>query len=137
MTGAPLATRERSDLAGLHWERIEPGRRGTVPHCHSAEEEVFVILGGTATLELWPSPRDESDAIEEIPIRAGHVVARPPGTRVSHSFRAGPEGVTMLSSPIPDRPHDLHAVNFLLEMTEDAIELRAHLKGLGMNAARE
>jgi uncharacterized cupin superfamily protein len=97
MTGAPLATRERSDLAGLHWERIEPGRRGTVPHCHSAEEEVFVILDGTATLELWPSPRDETETNEEIPLRAGHVVARPPGTRVSHSFRAGPQGVTMLT----------------------------------------
>ena len=96
MTTAPLATHERSDLAGLHWEKLAGGRRGTVPHCHSAEEEVFVILEGRATLELWPSPRSESDAIEEIPLRAGHVVARPPGTRVSHSFRAGPDGVTML-----------------------------------------
>jgi uncharacterized cupin superfamily protein len=97
MTGAPLATRERSDLAGLHWERIEPGRRGTVPHCHSAEEEVFVILDGAATLELWPSPRSENGEKEELPLRAGNVVARPPGTRVSHSFRAGPDGVTMLT----------------------------------------
>ena len=95
-TTAPLATRERSTLAGLHWEKLAPGRRGCVPHCHSAEEEVFVILDGTATLELWPSPRSESDTVEEIPLRAGHVVARPPGTRISHSFRAGPEGVTML-----------------------------------------
>jgi uncharacterized cupin superfamily protein len=106
MTGAPLATRERSSLAGLHWERIEPGRRGTVPHCHSAEEEVFVILEGTATLELWPSPREESKATEETPLRAGHVVARPPGTRVSHSFRAGPEGVTMLTYGTRD-PNDV------------------------------
>lgn len=97
MTGAPLATHERSDLAGLHWEKIHADRRGTVPHCHSAEEEVFVILGGTATLELWPSPRDESGVKEETPVRAGHVVARPAGTRVSHSFRAGPDGVTMLT----------------------------------------
>jgi uncharacterized cupin superfamily protein len=97
LTGAPLATHERSVLAGLHWEKIAAGRRGTVPHCHSAEEEVFVILDGTATLELWPSPRSESDANEEVTLRAGHVVARPPGTRVSHSFRAGPEGVTMLT----------------------------------------
>ena len=97
MTTAPLATHERSDRAGLHWERLDAGRRGTVPHCHSAEEEVFVILEGTATLELWPSPRSESDGKEESPVRAGHVVARPPGTRVSHSFRAGPEGVTMLT----------------------------------------
>src|SRR5262249_5813073 len=34
VTTAPLATRERSELAGLHWERLEPGRRGCVPHCH-------------------------------------------------------------------------------------------------------
>jgi uncharacterized cupin superfamily protein len=94
----PLATSERSRRAGLHWERLAPGRRGSVPHCHSAEEEVFVILEGTATLELWPRPSREAagDPKEEVPIRAGHVVARPPGTGVAHSFRAGPEGVTML-----------------------------------------
>jgi uncharacterized cupin superfamily protein len=92
VTSAPLATRERSVLAGLHWEKIHPGHRGAVPHCHSSEEEVFVMLEGTATLELWQ--RDGS--VEETALRAGHVVARPPGTRISHSFRAGPEGVTML-----------------------------------------
>jgi uncharacterized cupin superfamily protein len=92
VTTAPLATRERSDLAGLHWERLAPGRRGSIPHCHSAEEEVFVILEGTATLELWPREGD----VEETPLRAGHVVSRPAGTRISHSFRAGPDGVTML-----------------------------------------
>jgi len=92
MTTAPLATRERSDLAGLHWERLAPGRRGSIPHCHSSEEEVFIILEGTATLELWPPEGD----VEETPLRAGHVLSRPAGTRVSHSFRAGPDGVTML-----------------------------------------
>ena len=95
-TEVALATRERSTLAGLHWQMLESGHRGCVPHCHSAEEEVFVILEGTATLELWPSPVSESKENEEIPLRAGHVVARPPGTRISHSFRAGPDGVTML-----------------------------------------
>ncbi len=39
----------------------------------------------------------------ETPLRAGHVVARPPGTRVSHSFRAGPDGVTMLIYGTRDR----------------------------------
>ena len=90
---APLATRERSKLAGLHWERIEGVNRATHPHCHSAEEEIFVILEGTATLELWP--RGGGDP-EDTALRAGHVVARPPGTGVSHSFRPGPDGVTML-----------------------------------------
>jgi uncharacterized cupin superfamily protein len=92
VTTAPLATCGRSMRAGLHWEKIAAGHRGCVPHCHSAEEEVFVILEGTATLELWP----REGAVEETPLRAGHVVARPPATRVSHSFRAGPHGVTML-----------------------------------------
>jgi uncharacterized cupin superfamily protein len=98
VTTAPLATEDRSELAGLHWEQIAPGRRGSVPHCHSEEEEVFVILDGTATLELWPSPRREAagEHKEELALRAGHLVARPPGTGISHSFLAGPEGVTML-----------------------------------------
>src|SRR4051812_9005351 len=108
---APLASAERSRLAGLHWEQIAPGRRGSVPHCHSEEEEVFVILDGDATLELWPSARDDPGGRpeglppppghpggrpEELPLRPGHLVARPPGTRISHSFRAGAGGVTML-----------------------------------------
>jgi uncharacterized cupin superfamily protein len=96
ITTAPLATRERSTLAGLYWEKLAAGHRESVPHCHSAEEEVFVILDGTATLELWPSPQSGGEANEEIPLRPGHLVARPAGTRVSHSFRAGPAGVTML-----------------------------------------
>jgi uncharacterized cupin superfamily protein len=96
---APLATKERSDQAGFHWERLKPGVRGSVPHCHSEEEEIFVMLEGEGTLHLWPSPSFASGTgaeKEEIPIRAGHVVARPPATRVSHWFRAGPNGLTML-----------------------------------------
>ena len=98
LTTAPLATRERSELAGLHWEQIAPGRRGSVPHCHSEEEEIFVILDGAATLELWPSPRREGqgERYQEVALRPGHLVARPPGTGIAHSFLAGPEGVTML-----------------------------------------
>ncbi len=99
MTSAPLATRERSVQAGFHWERLDPGARGSVPHCHSEEEEIFVVLEGDGTLHLWPSPSFAAGTgaeQEEIPIRAGHVIARPPATRVSHWFRAGPKGLTML-----------------------------------------
>ena len=98
VTTAPLATRERSDLAGFGWERLSPDKSGSVPHCHSEEEEIFVILEGEGTLELWPSPLLEARGAkrEEIPIRAGHVIARPPATRVSHWFRAGSHGLTML-----------------------------------------
>jgi len=96
---APLATRERSDQAGFHWEQLDPGARGSVPHCHSEEEEIFVILEGGGTLHLWPSPSYAAGTgtqREQFPIRAGHVIARPPATRVSHWFRAGEAGLTML-----------------------------------------
>jgi uncharacterized cupin superfamily protein len=98
VTTAPLATRERSDQAGFHWERLDPGARSAVPHCHSEEEEIFVILDGEGTLLLWPSPLAEERGAkyEEVSIRPGHVIARPPATQVSHSFRAGPSGLTML-----------------------------------------
>lgn len=92
-----LAAAADSKQAGLHWLRLEPGRRGPPPHCHSEEEEVFVILEGEATLELWPSPRTyRGEQREDIVLRAGHVVVRPPGSRVGHAFEAGPKGVTML-----------------------------------------
>jgi uncharacterized cupin superfamily protein len=93
---------ERTKLAGLGWETLPAGHRGSVPHCHSAEEEVFVILEGTATLELWPGEGE----VEETLLRPGHLVARPPGTRISHSFRAGADGVTMLVYGTRD-PNDM------------------------------
>ena len=94
----PLADREQTDLAGFHWERQNPGKTGAVPHCHSEEEEIFVILEGSATLHLWPSPlrADRGMEREEHELRPGHIVARPPGSGVSHWFRAGDEGCAML-----------------------------------------
>ena len=88
-----------TDLAGLAWERLTPGKMGSAPHCYSEEEEIFVILDGAATLHLWPSPdKVERGGAqrEEHSLRPGHLVARPPGTGVSHHFVAGPDGCTML-----------------------------------------
>ena len=97
-TTAPLATRERSVQAGLHRVSLESGGRGAPPHCHSEEEEVFVVLEGAGTLELWPSPVREARGArrEDIPVGPGHVIARPPGSGVAHAFVAGPQGLTML-----------------------------------------
>jgi uncharacterized cupin superfamily protein len=83
-----------TQLAGLSWEKLEPRHRGNYPHCHSAEEEIYVIVDGTATLELWSS---QGELTEETPLRPGHLVARPAGSGIAHSFRAGPDGVTMLT----------------------------------------
>jgi len=56
------------------------------------------MLDGDGILELWPAPEAERRGAvrEDVPIRAGHVVARPPGTRIGHAFRAGAGGLTML-----------------------------------------
>jgi uncharacterized cupin superfamily protein len=96
-TWKELADAAGSRQTGLNWSRIAPGRAGPPPHCHSEEEEVFVILEGEGTLELWPSPVAEKRGVEreDLPVRPGHVIARPPATRIGHAFRAGPSGLTM------------------------------------------
>jgi uncharacterized cupin superfamily protein len=76
---------------GLRYADVLPGKLNAAPHCHSAEEEIFVVLGGDGYLLLW-----EADGIEEHAVRAGTVVARPPGTGVAHSFRAGEGGMSLL-----------------------------------------
>jgi uncharacterized cupin superfamily protein len=93
-----LADAAGSQQSGLNWVRRDAGRRGSVPHCHSLDSEAFVILEGGGTLELWPTPRLAAGGMtrESHEIRAGHVIARPGGTRVAHSVVAGPEGITYL-----------------------------------------
>ena len=87
-----------SVATGLKWSRRGPNAELAVPHCHSSEEEVFVVLEGDGTLELWPSPRAAMDGAqkETHSIRTGDVIARPPGTRVSHFIKAGAGGLTCL-----------------------------------------
>ena len=77
-----------SRRTGMSHVTVPPGLLGWPPHCHSAEEEIFVVLGGEGTVVLG----EEEHAVE-----AGNVVARPPGTRVAHSFRAGDAGLTYLA----------------------------------------
>jgi uncharacterized cupin superfamily protein len=87
-----------SQQSGLNWGRREAGKPSTPSHCHSTEEEFFVILDGGGTLELTPAPRAAEDGAtpEEHALRAGHVVARPGGTRMAHRLIAGPSGLTYL-----------------------------------------
>ena len=67
---------------------VEPGKLANPPHCHSAEEEIFVVLDGGGALLLGD---------DEHPVRPGSIVARPPGTGVPHTFRAGGDGMTLLA----------------------------------------
>jgi uncharacterized cupin superfamily protein len=88
-------------LTGLNWVALPGGEEGAPPHCHTAEEELFVILDGEGVLELWGKPDPakplQTDPAETHPIRRGHVVSRPAGTRIAHSLRAGPGGLTYLA----------------------------------------
>ena len=103
-----LATEAGAEKAGMHHRTLAPGVAAVPAHCHSAEEEIFVMLEGTAKLELIPSPRlvDAGVETETHELRAGHVVCRPPGTRISHFVRGGDEGAVMLVYGTKD-PNDI------------------------------
>ncbi|HWF54342.1 MAG TPA: cupin domain-containing protein [Solirubrobacteraceae bacterium] len=77
---------------GIQLVDVAPGREGSPSHCHSAEEELFVILDGSGTLVLG-----YGEAATETPVGPGHVVSRPPGTGVAHVLRAGPDGLRFLA----------------------------------------
>jgi uncharacterized cupin superfamily protein len=83
-----LGRAARSVTTGLQHVTVDPGKCATTQHCHSAEEEIFVVLDGDGVLRL-----DD----EETPIRAGHVIARPAATGVAHQLRAGDDGLTFLA----------------------------------------
>jgi uncharacterized cupin superfamily protein len=92
-----LGAEAGSEQAGLNWLRIDEGRLSGPPHCHSAEEEVFVVLEGEGTLELWPAPAAHGAQREDVAVRPGHVISRPASTRVAHALRAGSGGLTLLA----------------------------------------
>ena len=67
---------------GLRHVTIAPGTHGWPRHCHAAEEELFVILGGSG----HGAHRRRGGARAR---RARRLRGRP-GTGLAHSFRAGP-----------------------------------------------
>jgi uncharacterized cupin superfamily protein len=79
---------------GLNHVSLPPGGQGAPAHCHSQEEELFVVLDGDGALELWG--RGEQSP-ENHPLRAGDVVSRPAGTGVAHALRPGEHGLTYLA----------------------------------------
>jgi uncharacterized cupin superfamily protein len=77
-----------SVATGLQHVVVVPGKDSAPPHCHSLEEEIFVVLDGDGVVVLGE---------DETPVGPGHVVSRPAGTGVAHVFRAGPNGLTFLA----------------------------------------
>jgi uncharacterized cupin superfamily protein len=80
---------------------VLPGKLNAPPHCHSAEEEIFVVLEGEGALLIW-----EADEVAEHPVGTGSAVVRPAGTGVAHAFRAGEEGLKLLMYGTRD-PNDI------------------------------
>lgn len=87
-TRLDLGSAAGSHRTGIKLVRSEPGKLICVPHCHSAEEELFVVLEGEGTCELGD---------ETFPVRPGNVIARPAGTGVAHAIRAGDGGIGVLA----------------------------------------
>jgi uncharacterized cupin superfamily protein len=73
----------------LNLTSLAPGTESAQPHCHSAVEELFVVLDGDGVLLLDVDEQEHA-------VRKGSLVARPAGTGVAHGFRAGDDGMTLL-----------------------------------------
>jgi len=84
----PLGGKAGARRTGLNLMQLEPGQMGWPLHCHSSEEEVFVVLDGSGKLLLG----DDEHALGRF-----DVVARPAGTGVAHGFVAGDDGLTYLA----------------------------------------
>ena len=81
-----------SRRTGIRHCEVFSGKLSVPPHCHAAEDEIFVVLDGDGHLLLW-----EEDGVVEHSVRAGSVVSRPAGTGVAHTFRGGNGGMTLLA----------------------------------------
>ena len=77
-----------SRRVGLRHVRLEAGVQSWPLHCHTCEEEVFVVLEGAGTFVLGD---------DEHLLRSGVVVARPAGQGVAHAVRGGDGGLTYLA----------------------------------------
>jgi uncharacterized cupin superfamily protein len=83
-----------ASATGLNHVILPAGGQGAPAHCHSLEEELFVVLDGGGTLELWGRGAERPD---EHPLRPGDVVSRPAATGVAHALRPGEQGITYLA----------------------------------------
>jgi len=90
---------------GLNLYDVRPGKLLNPPHCHSAEEEIFVVLDGDGIVEVWPHLRFGGEH-ETHAVRRGSVVARTAGTGRAHTFRAGDDGLSVLAYGTRD-PRDV------------------------------
>jgi uncharacterized cupin superfamily protein len=73
-----LAREAGASRTGMRHYTIAAGKLDGEPHCHASEVEFFLVLDGDGAVLLGE---------DEIPLRPGSFVGRPPGTGVAHAFR--------------------------------------------------
>jgi uncharacterized cupin superfamily protein len=78
-----------SVLSGLQHVEVAPGGRSSTRHCHSLEDEIFVVLEGGGELLLGDD--------DGVAVRPGSIVHRPRDTGVAHTFQAGGDGLALLA----------------------------------------
>jgi uncharacterized cupin superfamily protein len=109
-----------SMLSGINHVKVAPGGCNSAFHCHSAEEELFMVLAGEGTVRLGD---------ERQPVKAGHVLARPPATGIAHQFTAGERGLTLLAWGTRE-PNDIAWYPDSKEANLGGIGIRARLEPL-------
>ena len=79
----PLRRRLGVTAFGLNQMVLRPGERGRI-HRHERQEEVYLVMRGTLTLEVEGEPRDlaEGDLVRVAPELRRQLVNRGPGTCV-------------------------------------------------------
>ena len=90
-----LAQAADSIKTGLRLFEVRPGKLVNPPHCHTAEEEIFVVLEGGGTLELWPHLRRGGEH-EVHPCAREHRRA-PGGDGSCARLPGGDDGLTLLA----------------------------------------
>jgi mannose-6-phosphate isomerase-like protein (cupin superfamily) len=86
------------ERSGLTYQRVPPNDRFPYGHTHKAQEEVYVVVGGSGRMKL----DDETVDLEQ-----WDAIRVPPGTW--RGYEAGPQGLEMLVIGAPnlgDSPRD-------------------------------
>ena len=93
-----LAEAAGAERSGLNWIRREPGRaaRSRIATRSSRRPSSCSREEGRSSSGRRRH-RSRGATRESFDLRPGHVVARPPGTRIAHSIVAGTDGITYLA----------------------------------------
>jgi mannose-6-phosphate isomerase-like protein (cupin superfamily) len=90
------------EKSGISYFRVAPGFRAPFGHTHSEQEEIYLVVSGSASVKL------DEDVVE---LSEWDAVRIPPGTM--RGFEGGPEGAELIAFGAPSNE------NRDLEMVQD------------------